>query len=191
MATITRVNFEPVSDLNTVARRNHQLSDRSLIHPYNKDCLVDGEWLTFDPASKKVIKLKRATDISVLHQVTDSMAWPLFNEQGRTDTQATGHVTILFMGQYEFDTRIFDATAASGVAIDKLLQPLKVATIQSDPSGTRRFSGLVGASYDDSDPIVGYATRLPQYNGGKLRFINGWAVNNGAVVAGGGGPALP
>jgi hypothetical protein len=78
------------------------------------------------------------------------------------------------MGEYEADTRIFDATATvhtNGVAITAVGQPLKVASITI---GTRVYVGLVGHGAiggADVDPIVGRVTRLPANNGGKLRFI--------------------
>ena len=83
---------------------------------------------------------------------------------------------VLFMGNYEFDTRIFSVSANvnSGGGITTVMQPLKVATIAI---GTRNYVGLVGhGGYADQSPIVGYVTRLPANNGGKLRFINGGRV---------------
>jgi len=102
-------------------------------------------------------------------------SFPLFAERGRYDVQAIAgtKMPILFRGEYEFDTRVFDATAVvfAGAAITQPLQPLKVATIAL---GGRNYSGLVGSSLTDPAPIVGYVTRLPAANGGKLRFISGW-----------------
>jgi hypothetical protein len=80
----------------------------------------------------------------------------------------------LFRGEYEADTRVFDASVAlgSGAAITTVLQPLKVATITV---GSRNYVGLVGhGGSSDASPVVGYVTRLPASNGGKLRFISGY-----------------
>jgi hypothetical protein len=89
---------------------------------------------------------------------------------------------VLFGGWYEAETRIFDAAAKSSggaavqyPAISYVGQPLQAATITV---GTRTLSGLVGADMDDftSDHpiVVGYVTRLPTNNGGKLRFQSGY-----------------
>ncbi len=77
---------------------------------------------------------------------------------------------LVFMGDYEADTRIFDDSVAlgGGALITFAGQPLKVATIDI---GGRNYSGLVGAVAGDGSPIVGRVTRLPAANGGKLRYV--------------------
>ena len=104
-----------------------------------------------------------------------SRRYPLWAERGRYDVQAMGDrkMPVLWLGGWEFNTRIFDAAAAvgGGAAITLVDQPLKVATITI---GSRNYTGLVGS--DTSDPtaiIVGYVTRLPSANGGKLRLRGG------------------
>lgn len=178
MSTVQRVNFEPVSDINPIHRRDFPLLDKTLADPTNAVCLVDGEWMKIDGSAKLV----RATDVTVGSDPATTLAFPLFAERGRYDVQAMADrkMPILFLGQYEFDTRIFDATTAigSGAAISTALQPVKVATITI---GSRKYCGLVGSSYNDTVPIVGYVTRLPSVNGGKLRFMSGWAVRNGTT----------
>jgi hypothetical protein len=53
-----------------------------------------------------------------------------------------------------------------------VLQPLKAATVTI---GSRNFVGLVGhGGSADTSPVLGYVTRLPANNGGKLRFISGY-----------------
>jgi hypothetical protein len=62
----------------------------------------------------------------------------------------------------------------SGAPITFVLQGVKAATIAI---GGRNFTGLVGhGGSADASPVVGYVTRLPSANGGKLRFINGYRV---------------
>jgi len=157
--------------------------DKTLVNPMNAIALTDGEWLTLSNTAPG--KLERATPIGTIGACAKQLAFPLWNERGSTDIQAIAgnKATIIFRGQFEFDTRIYDPTAltASISAMMNILQPVKVATIQATVAGAgvRNFSGLVGSSYDDPDPIVGYITRLPPNNGGKLRFIQGWAVRNG------------
>lgn len=188
MSTVQRVNFEPVSDINPIHRRDFPLSDATLSNPVNADALVDGEWMTLDNTAGPTFgKLIRAVSILIadVGKVATKLSFPLFAERGRYDVQAIADrkMPVLFMGQYEFNTRIYDAAAnieapGSNVAIDTILQPVKVAGITL---GGRQYSGLIGASYDDVDPIVGYVTRLPAGNGGQLRFMSGWAVRNGTT----------
>lgn len=178
MSTVQKVNFEPVSDINPIHRRDFPLADKTLADPGNAVCLVDGEWMKIDNNGK----LARATDVTSTGNAAAALCFPLFAERGRYDVQAMAEVKmpILFMGQYEFETRIYDASATvgSGAAITAVLQPVKVATIVL---GSRKYTGLVGSAYNDTAPIVGYVTRLHGSNGGKLRFISGWAVRNGTT----------
>lgn len=178
MSTITKINFEPVSDILPVTRRDFALADKTLSDPLNAVCLIDGEWMTLNTSYQIV----RAADVTTLGTAgaggrATLKSFPLWAERGRYDVRAIADVKmpILFMGNYEFDTRIFDATAvvSGGLAITTILQPLKVATIAI--SG-RNVVGLVGSQTSDTAPCVGYVTRLPANNGGKLRFMSGWRV---------------
>lgn len=180
MSTVQKVNFEPTSDLNTIVRRDFPLADPTLADPTNAFALVDGEWMTLD----NVAKLKRATDVTTVGAAAAQLAFPLWAERGRYDVQAMSEkkMPILFMGQYEFDTRIYSAAAGIGgsgnAAINAVMQPLRVITITL---GNRNYSGLVGSTFASNAPVVGYVSRLPTANGGRLRFISGWAVQNGAT----------
>jgi len=179
MSTIKKVNFEPVSDINPVHRRDFPLADPTLANPLNALALVDGEWMSLNSAGKLV----RAADVNTVGSAASTLSFPLFAERGRYDVQALAErkMPVLFLGQYEFDTRIFSAAANIGgsgnAAISSILQPVKVMTFSA---GGRNYVGLVGSSYSDNAIIVGYVTRLPSANGGKLRFSSGWAVRNGA-----------
>lgn len=171
MSTLAKVNFEPVSDVLPVWRRDLPLADPTLADPDNAVALVDGEWVTFDSA----YRWARAATIGTPGNLATVPSFPVFNERGRSDRQgmAERKTTALQQGPYEYDTRIFDATVAlgSGAAITTVNQPLKVATITF--SG-RNFVGLVGhGGAADASPIVGYVTKLPTNNGGKLRFRSG------------------
>lgn len=174
MSTIMKVNFEPVSDYIPLQTRDFGLADPNLSDPLNALALTDGEWMTIDAN----YKLVRAATIASPGNRAAVRSFPLFAERGRTDTRALADVKfpVIFIGQYEFDTRIYDASVAlgSGAAITTVMQPLKVATITVSSAG-RNFVGLVGhGGSADSDPIVGYVTRLPSANSGKLRFLSGW-----------------
>lgn len=178
MSTVQRVNFEPVSDINPIHRRDFPLSDTTLANPSNAVCLVDGEWMTLNTSNKLI----RAADVTTEGAAASVLSFPLFAERGRYDVQAIADIKmpVLFLGQYEFDTRIFDASAningSGNAAISTALQPVRVCTVVL---GSRKYVGLCGSAYTANDLIVGYVTRLPATNGGKLRFMSGWAVKNG------------
>ncbi len=180
MSTVQKVNFEPVSPIESIHRRDVPLADPTLASPDNAVCLVDGEWVTFNSSGKLV----RATDVTILGDAATTLSFPLFAERGRYDVQAMAErkMPILLLGQYEFETRIFDVAAningSGNAAINTMLQPLSVMTITL---GSRNYSGLVGRAFTSNVPIVGYVTRLPASNGGRLRFISGWAVQNGTT----------
>jgi hypothetical protein len=167
MSTVQRINFEPVSDILAVQRRSFPLAVPALADPNNAVALVDGEWMVVDSS----YKIARAADVTSVGAVATQTSYPLFSERGRYDVQANAarKTALLWLGFYEFDTRIYDATVAlsGGAAITTVGQPLKVATITI---GTRNYVGLVGAVAGDGEPIVGRVTRLPASNGGKLRF---------------------
>jgi hypothetical protein len=167
---IGRVNFEPVSSLVLVERRDYPLADPQLANPVNALALIEGEWLTLVKG-----RLVRASNIAQQGDPALALSFPLWAERGRYDIQAIAgsKVPILFMGQYEADTRVFDAAAvvAQGAAITRDVQPLKAATITV---GGRSYCGLVGhGGAADPAPVVGHVTRLPAQNGGRLRFRSG------------------
>ncbi len=169
--SIQRINFEPVSDILPVQRRDFVLADPTLADPLNAVALVDGEWMAIDSA----YKCARAAAIGTPGALATVRSFPVFAERGRSDVQAIAgtKTVLLWLGDYEFDTRVFDATVAlgTGAAITTVMQGLKVATITL---GARNYVGLVGhGGSADTDPVVGYVSRLPAANAGKLRFIRG------------------
>jgi hypothetical protein len=181
MSTLQKVNFTNVSDILPIQKRDFSLTDPTLANPLNPVVLVDGEWMVLD-VNYKVIRATDITSVGAYKPAAASVglrSFPVWAERGRSDVQAMSRtaVPLLWRGEYEFDTRIFDVTATphGGAAITFIMQPLKVATITF---GGRNFTGLVGHGAPgggDVDPIVGYCTRLPTSNGGQLRFISGWA----------------
>jgi len=179
MSTVQKVNFEPVSTVLQTQFRDFPLADPTLAQPLNAVALVDGEWMVINNS----YKLLRAADIATLGTAgaggrATLLSFPLFAERGRYDVQAIAgtKMPVIFRGEWEFDTRIFDAAAVvgSGAAITTVLQGVKVATIAL---GGRNYVGLVGhGGSADAAPVAGYVTRLSANNGGKLRLINGWRV---------------
>lgn len=171
MSTVMRVNFEPVRDVLPIQRADFPLADPTLADPMNAVALVDGEWMSVTSA----YKIERGSTIGSVGNEATKRCYPLWAERGRYDVQAIANrkMPVLWLGAWEFDTRIFNATAVvgSGAAITAADQPVKVATITI---GTRNYTGLVGhGGSGDTAIVVGYVTRLPAVNGGKLRLRGG------------------
>lgn len=172
MSTLQKENLRFVSDSIVGPVKRSYGVDRALLNPTSSTCLVDGEWFTLD-SSGDGASVVRATAIgSVGAENTHKVVAPYWGQVGMTDSMgmASPKITLLWDGNFELETRIFDATAVvgGGLAITTLEQPLKIATITF---GGRNFVGLVGSQTSDSTAvIVGYATRLPANNSGFLRF---------------------
>lgn len=143
------VNFELVTEVQALLRRDFSVADRALVNPNNANPLMDGEFMNLDTA----YKLVRGAD--------GTLGWALFVERGRMDVQAIGKATVLFGGTYEADTRVF--TSAGITAVGQKLQVSASVTVD-----TLTKSGLAIFS---SGEVIGYVTRLPANNGGRLRFI--------------------
>ena len=129
MSTIQKVNFEPVSDILATQRRDFALADRTLADPLASNALVDGEWFIIDSSYKAA----RAVAINAAGNVATQSSYIVFGERGRSDVLAMAQrkIPLIWFGEFEADTRIFDATAAygGGAAITSVGQPLKVASI--------------------------------------------------------------
>jgi len=171
MSTVQRVNFEPVRDVLPVQRADFPLADGDLADPLNAVALVDGEWMSLN-ASYQIV---RATVVGTPGNEATARSYPLWAERGRYDVQviANRKMPILWLGAWEFNTRIFDAaaTVGTGSPITAVDQPLKIATITI---GSRNYTGIVGSDTSDAGAIVvGYVTRLPANNGGRLRLRGG------------------
>lgn len=173
MSTVQRVNFEPVRDALSIQRAHYKLSDPTILDPYNAVALVDGEWMSLTADGKAI---ERAADVATDDEEAGAaLCYPVWHERGRSDGLALGNrgVPVFWLGAWEADTRIYDATATpgSGAAITAIDQGVKVATITI---GTRNYVGLVGhGGSGDSSRVVGFVTKLPNDNGGKLRIRGG------------------
>lgn len=176
MSTIQKVNFEPVSNMMQVQTRDFQLADGQLVNPLNSLVLIDGEWMNFDSAGKLV----RAADVTAAEGTAASaISYPLWAEQGRTDIQAQGNrkAPLLWGGWWEFDTRVFKTTGVG--ALTDITAVGQAVTVGVIVIGSRKYVGIAGhdggpqVGGTDVTPIVGYVTRLPVNNGGKLRIRGG------------------
>lgn len=165
MSTVQKVNFEPVSNLMQLQTRDFPLVDPDLANPYNALCLVDGEWMSITSA----YKMERAADVSGDGNAAAAQSYPLWAERGRYDVQAMGErkASLIWLGSWEFDTRIYVATSMTLGGL---------VSVSSFTLGTRRYAGLINNGTLGT-PLtgitVGYVTRLPANNGGKLRIRGG------------------
>jgi len=142
------VNFELVTDVQDLIRRDFTVADPTIVNPTNSNPLLDGEFVALNSS----YQLVRAG--------TGGLGFAVFAERGRFDVQALGKTTVLFAKPYEADTRIFTAAGLT------LGGALKISSSVTYDSQTR--SGLVAY---DSGIVLGYVTRLPANNGSKLRFL--------------------
>jgi hypothetical protein len=142
------VTFEIVTGLQTLIRRDFPLADRTLANPTAATVLYEGEFVKFN------------TSYQVLRAADNEFGLAVFVEKGRMDVQALGKVTVLMGNTYEADTRIFTSAALA------LGGALSIADNVSYDGKT-----LSGLAVYASGPVIGYVTRLPANNGGKLRFI--------------------
>lgn len=140
--------FKMITEVQTITRRDFTVADRDLLVPSNSNPLTMGEWLQLD-ANYEVIRGDGTVP-----------AFAMFVETGRSDIQAIGKVTTLFLGAYEAETLIFNSGAAPALGA-----ALEVATVTYD---SKSKSGLQTQA---TGLTVGYVTRTAASNGGYLRFI--------------------
>jgi len=144
-------NFNLVSELLPVARRDFSLAVPALLNPNNANPLLDGEWLGLNAS----YQLARGSGAAA------SLTWPVFAERGRYDTQAIEKSIVLFGGTYEAETTIADLT---GLVVGDFL------VVDDVTIDTLTKQGLLEAAGAGQHFVVGQVTRLP--GGGKVRFIH-------------------
>lgn len=154
------LNFNLISEFQTIHRRSFELNERAILKPSNVRPLVDGEFLQHDAAYKMA---RGGDNVETIPGTPDneaavpSFAW--FAEKGRYETQAIGKGPLLYLGDYEADTVIMNAT---GLTLGEA-----VSVWDIDIGGiVRRGLAALSAGYR-----VGYVTRLPATNNGYVRFI--------------------
>jgi len=143
------VNLEIVSDVQDIGRRDFAVADKTLVNPTNPNCIVDGEFLSLN------------MDYQLVRSVNGVLGFATFAERGRFDVQAIGKLTVLYYKPYEADTRVF---TAAGLALGG---PLTISGAVVTSDGVTR-SGLIASG---GGIVLGYVTRLPANNGGRLRFL--------------------
>lgn len=156
MALPNDKRFEIVSptDWSRLARPALSIADRDLLNPQvesPKVPLMDGEFLT----ENSEYKLIRASEVTPVRP-----AYALIEWRGSFETSVSGKVAVLRGGTYEADTIVFDSTS---LALHSALM------VGSCTVGGLTRSGLVLRT--STNFIIGYVTKLPAINGGRLRFI--------------------
>lgn len=136
-------NFRVTVGLENLVRRDYPMYVPGLLSPFDAKPLTEGEWLELD-SSKRLI---RGTGEGV-----KLLQFPVHTEKGRYDTQALGKANVIYLGQYEFITKVFDATSLS--AGDQL-------TVQDvSPTGlTAAIRGLKKSS-SSGKAGMGYCSRV-------------------------------
>jgi len=144
-------HFRLRTEVQVLTRRDFSLVDPTLLNPNNANPVEMGEWLMLDSSQYKLIR----SDGSL-------PSWVSFVERGRSDVQAIGKLTVLFLGGYEAETLIYDDTSLV------VGSPLKADAAISYGSFTKAGLKLHGGG-GDSDHVVGYVMQVQ--SGGYLRFI--------------------
>jgi hypothetical protein len=148
------INFKLVSDFTMIQRRSFELVDPEILKPANANPLLDGEWLQMHATNHKM--QRGSGDAGA-----DTPSWVWFAEQGRYETQAIKKGPILYLGEFEADTKIFDGTGLTTAG-----QPLMVADVTIGGLTRRGLKLRTGTNH-----IVARVVRLSANNGGFLRFI--------------------
>ena len=149
------LDFNLVSEFTPIQRRSFEVATVdgagvSIINPNSANPLLMGEWLELNASSQ------------LIRGAGNGATGPSFvclGERGRTDMQALGKAPVGFMGDYEAETLIMDA---SGLSVGSALMVNDVTF----GSLTRR--GLILQA--GGGLTVARVTRLPANNNGYLRF---------------------
>ena len=152
-------NFNLKSEFNTIHRRPFELDDVDILDPNNVRPIVDGEWLQLTTTTYKMAR--GGNNAGNLTDEGTVPAFVYFAERGRYETQALGKGPFLYMGVYEADTKIMDAT---GLAVGDVVSifDVDIGGIIRRGLGERTAAGVA----------VGFVTRLPANNNSFLRFIH-------------------
>lgn len=148
-------NFELITELQVTLRRDFPLAAPNILNPMDAQPLVEGEWLELDVN----YMLKRGTGNGASGAV-----FPVHTERGRYDTQAVQKANVIFAGQYEAETKIFDTTGTYNPGTELMVADVTIGGI------VRR--GLKPAA--NGATVVGHVTKLTGTGAAaKLRFLHG------------------
>lgn len=150
-------NFELITELQTLTRRDFALADPSLLKPLATLPLLEGEWMELDAN----YKLVRGTG-------TSPASFPVHTERGRYDTQAIGKANVLFAGQYEAETSVIEGVIGTFV----VGYMIKLAAVTAGANTGRVGIKICTAGVPQTnDVVVGVVTKVNATTG-KVRFLH-------------------
>lgn len=154
---MTAPNFELITELQTLTRRDFTVADSNILKPLSTLPLVEGEWLEIDSN----YKLARGTG-------TSPASFIVHTERGRYDTQSIGKTNVLFAGQWEGETSMIEGAIGTFVPGHML----KLAAITSGPNTGRVGIKICTAGVPvTGDVVVGVVTKANATTG-KVRFLH-------------------
>lgn len=158
-------NFELITELQTLTRRDFPVADPTILQPLGAAPLLDGEWLELDGNYKLARKpeITGHTAVGGTKEGANLLVFPVHTERGRYDTQAIGKVNVLYFGMYEAETKVADLTSLN------VGDALTVADLGAGAGAYQDKRGLAKKA-GSSVVVVGYVSRLP--GGGKVRFVH-------------------
>lgn len=159
-ANLQGPNFQLVSELQTLTRRDWTAATPAILQPLSANPLLDGEWVGLT-SSYQVDR--DASGVGGTVEGNNPNEFVVFTERGRYDTQAIGKVNTLMFGMYEAETLIANLTSLV------VGSPLTVQNVTYGGLTKRGLALKVGAS-GSGVVVVGYVSRLPGSN--KVRFIH-------------------
>lgn len=150
-------NFELITELQTLNRRDFSVADPTLLKPLASLPIVEGEWLELNAN----YALARGTG-------TSPASFPVHTERGRYDTQAIGKTNVLFSGQYEAETSVIEGAVGTFV----VGHMVKLAPVTTGPhTGRVGIKICTGGVPVTGDVVVGVVTKANATTG-KVRFLH-------------------
>lgn len=147
-------NFELVTELQVCLRRDFPLAAPNILNPFDAAPLVEGEWLEFDTN----YLLARGSGAGVSCAV-----FPVHTERGRYDTQAIQKASVIFAGQYEAETSIFNTSGSYTVGAELMVDTISIGGIN------RRALDVATTGH----AVVGFVTKVTGTGAtAKLRFLH-------------------
>ena len=147
-------NFELITELQVTLRRDFPVAVPGILNPMDAQPLVEGEWLELDAN----YLLKRGTGNGA-----SGAAFPVHTERGRYDTQAIQKANVIFAGQYEAETKIFDSAGTYTPGIELMVADVTIGGIVR-----RGLKPAVAGAV-----VVGHVTKLTGTGAAaKLRFLH-------------------
>jgi len=156
---MTAPNFELITELQTLTRRDFTVADATILKPLSSLPLVEGEWLALDSN----YKLARETGTAVSPAV-----FPVHTERGRYDTQSIGKTNVLFAGQYEAETSMIEGVIGTFVVGHMVKTFIISAGANTGRVGIKICTGGVPVT---GDVVVGVVTKVNATTG-KVRFLH-------------------